>query len=176
MSIESSPGYLKWGVRESFVRYVASLPDGSFHCSAGAATGFPSAGPWTFEYVGESVRDDARVLKFRGDLRFRGHGGMMFVMLLDPWLALGSTAAELSVVDLAAWPDTSVRTALARTPAGWTSEQFADAVEVPLQLDQAGSELFNGIYPVGSALAPVHVDLTRTPRTDRSEPGCPATS
>lgn len=149
--------HLLWGVHESYVSYVRSLPDGTVHCADGARAldnvgGCPA---WAFEHAGPAPIDaDPDELRFRGDLRFAGHGGMMFVMILDPWISFTATGVHMTVVDLDAWPDTSVRMTLAESPPGWQADGLA---EIPLALHEAGCQVFGNIYPAGTPLSPVHI-------------------
>lgn len=151
--------HLVWGVRESYVNYVRSLPDGTERCSDGARAldNVGNRPAWAFECSETAPADvEPDELRFRGDLRFSGHGGMMFVMILDPWISFTTTGARMTVVDLAAWPDTSVRMTLAESRPGW-HQQSGSLAEIPLVLHEAGCEVFGNIYPAGTLLSPLHI-------------------
>ncbi|QSE92779.1 HtaA domain-containing protein [Rhodococcus pseudokoreensis] len=150
---------LLWGVRESYVNYVRSLPDGAVHCADGvrALDDVGGRAAWAFEHAESAPIDaDPDELRFRGDLRFAGHGGMMFVMILDPWISFTATGVRMTVVDLDAWPDTSVRMTLAESLPGWRRQ--ADCLaEIPIALHEAGCQVFGNIYPAGTPLSPVRI-------------------
>lgn len=156
---------LEWGVRESYVRYVAALPDSDItareQATESVVRGPAGRGPWIFPAADEGTGPDGGgTWRFRGDLRFRGHGGMMFVMILDPWITLTDSGAELSVVDVAKWPDTSSRMTVARSPRGasLTSPASPGRQSIPLELAIDGCLLFDNIYPPGTVMAPAYVD------------------
>lgn len=88
---------------------------------------------------------------FRGDVRFAGHFGMLFVRIADPWLVRTDDGVLLTIADPDAQDD-GPRVPLAtvtveQTGAGeWASTAVA--------LTAQGSELFNSVYPVGDPLDP----------------------
>jgi hypothetical protein len=149
---------LSWGVKGSFTRYIDSMPDGRRGAGYGATdTGH---GVYFFELDDASGYDPARrkgLIKYRGDLRYKGHEGMLFVMIVDPWIEFREAGAVLTVIDAEHWPDREHRIELAtlvpvgpgadRLPEGW--EQWE------AQLLPAGVEVFNGVYAIGELLEPV---------------------
>jgi Htaa len=151
------PG-LSWGVKGSFTRYIDSMPDGRRGAGHGATEA--GYGVYFFELDDASGYDPARrkgIVKYRGDLRYKGHGGMLFVMIADPWVEFREAGAALTIIDAEHWPNKERRIELAtlvpgesdtgRFPRGW--EQW-DA-----QLTPAGAEVFNSVYAVGDLLEPV---------------------
>ncbi|MFC4002970.1 HtaA domain-containing protein [Prauserella oleivorans] len=151
---------LTWGLKRSFVAYVARLRDGA--CGAKDGGSVVDSSYFHFEHADGSGYDPATgkgVLKFRGDVRLVGHAGLLYVMLLDPWLEFTGDGAVLSVVDIEHWPDRSHRLPLATLDvvepavgAGgrtWTG--------MPAYLTSEGQEVFNGQYVVGERLDPVSV-------------------
>ncbi|MFL4480498.1 HtaA domain-containing protein [Paeniglutamicibacter sp. ORCA_105] len=151
------PG-LSWGVKSSFTRYIDTMPDGR----RGAGHGATEAGDgvYFFELEDASGFDPSSpegIVKYRGDLRYKGHQGMLFVMIVDPWIEFRDTGAVLTAVDAERWPNKEHRIELAtlapgapaagRLPRGWA---LMDA-----RLTPAGVEVFNGVYGVGERLEPV---------------------
>lgn len=136
---------LQWGVKQSFLNYLAGLPDGRAAVSPGVtalddrAVIFP-AEP---DRVGDSEPGES-VLRFSGEVRFGGHGGLLFVRIADPWLHLRGHEGEMTVSDpfLTEAPG---RVALvtfnvpAMTgPGPWTADE--------VRLTEAGSDIFNEVY------------------------------
>lgn len=82
---------LEWGIKQSLVRYIAGMADGSIVASkpATAVEGgfrFPSAAS---PGVTEPSRNDG-ALCFAGSVTLTGHGGMLKLVFTDPWLVPGS--------------------------------------------------------------------------------------
>ncbi len=141
---------LTWPIKRSLVTYVLGMPDGR----AGAVEGaFPLPDLSVVFEHDPSV--DAAALgdgwAFRGDVRFAGHFGMLFVRIADPWLVRTDDGVLLTIADPDAQDD-GPRVPLAtvtveQTGAGeWASTAVA--------LTAQGSELFNSVYPVGDPLDP----------------------
>ena len=85
------PG-LSWGVKNSFTRYIDSMPDGR----RGAGYGATEAGDGVYFFELDDASGFDRglregVVKYSGDLRYKGHGGMLFVMVVDPWIEFRET-------------------------------------------------------------------------------------
>lgn len=156
--LPQDPRDLAWGIKPSFLSYLEGLDDfvtvtddGVYRDESSGAFIFPFAS--YAELPGGGVR-----FEFKGDLRLKAHGGMLLVILMNPWLTMTDEGAELSVVDLMAWPDTSRRETIG-VPAG-KPEKLGDGVlEVPLQLAASGVEMFNNVYPAGTDLSPARLLL-----------------
>jgi hypothetical protein len=122
------------------------MPDGRCSVTDGAAAdggdvflfapdqdraGDPAAGP--------------AALRFRGDVRFAGHHGLLFVRIADPWLVLGDQDATLTIDG----PDA----ALGRIPLATVTLGAAAAngqhVGTDVRLTPEGAELFGSVYPAG---------------------------
>ena len=141
---------LTWPIKRSFVTYVLGMPDGR----AGAVEGaFPLPDLSVVFEHDPSV--DAAALgdgwAFRGDVRFAGHFGMLFVRIADPWLVRTDDGVLLTIADPDAQDDGPrvplATVTVAQTGAGeWASTAVA--------LTAQGSELFNSVYPVGDPLDP----------------------
>jgi hypothetical protein len=144
---------LEWAVKGSFVGYVCSMPDGSIDAIEGTGCR-PQGNSWSFAPSPSEPAGAGGLLRFSGELRFRAHDGMLLVILMDPWLTVTDEEVELSVVDLTAWPDRSRREVLARGPALKAGALSASSVSLPLVLAETAVDIFNVVYPPGTALAP----------------------
>jgi hypothetical protein len=94
VSGEQGEATLRWGVKRRFLRHVANLPDGQCSVTDGATL---ALGPvFVFPARDEPQRgstDGSLVLRYQGDLRFKGHMGFLQVRIAEPWLEIvGSTA------------------------------------------------------------------------------------
>lgn len=150
------PG-MSWGIKQSFTRYVEAMPDGRRGAGSGA-TEMPD-GTFFFELADASSFDPkARLgtLKYQGDVRYKAHQGMLFVMVVDPWLEFKDDKVELSIVDAQRWPDREYRMVLATLemsdvagglPPGWE--------RMEAYLTQEGVDLFNNVYALREPLGPV---------------------
>ncbi|MGM7666561.1 HtaA domain-containing protein [Microbacterium sp. A93] len=152
---EVRPG-MSWGVKGTFTRYVDAVPDGRYGAGGGATAVVD--GTFFFELEDASGYDPVQrdgVAKYRGDVRYKAHGGVLFVMLVDPWLELREGVGELTVVDAKHWPSREQRLALATLrldeggglPLGWE--------QLEARLTPAGVAIFNDVYAVGEMLEPV---------------------
>ncbi|QCU79589.1 hypothetical protein E7744_14805 (plasmid) [Citricoccus sp. SGAir0253] len=150
---EESAQCLSWSIKASFLQYLDTIEDFSIDARDGARH---DTGSRSFLFpltAREALLQGGVRLKFGGQVRLKAHGGMLLLILMDPWLELSAAGTELSVVDLMSWPDTTRRELI-----GWSAERPLAAgrelVEVPLQLADSGVEMFNGVYPAGTDLAP----------------------
>lgn len=148
-------GELRWGVRRSFVEYVAALPDG-------LVTPTEAQPPYRFRLAGPPEHDARRSLlrlRFAGAVAFRGHWSMLAVDIVDPWLEIGSTS-ELSIAGPAG---SDRRISLARWGAPEVEESTGATIyRAPApELTFEGSHVFGEIYPLGTVLDPIEVTLAR---------------
>jgi hypothetical protein len=159
------PFGLRWGIKNSFVDYVRGLRDGKGWTGDGATpTGSheilfaPKAAEW-----GPPGGIAERSWFFRGDVRFSGHAGMLFVQVTSPVLTMFESldgTAQLTV----ATPPTSdgpdrlplVTLHLAREPAPKGVEVWSGT---NVRLTEAGAALFNGVYPAGEPFQPLTMRL-----------------
>lgn len=156
---EARPG-MSWGVKSTFTRYVSTVTDGRYGAGGGATEVVD--GTFFFELEDATGYDPVRqegVVKYRGDIRYKAHGGVLFVMLVDPWLELRDGVGELSVVDAEHWPSRDRRLSLATLrahgdkglPTGWA--------RLEARLTPAGAAIFNDVYSVGELLEPVRFSV-----------------
>src|SRR5690606_41148339 len=90
---ETSITALTWGIKRSFIRYIGSLPDTAHAAVDGAYLGETSF--FTFP-VDATAANTPAVVRFRGSLRIRAHGGMLDVLIADPWIEHHSGGSVLS--------------------------------------------------------------------------------
>lgn len=145
---------LYWAVRESFVGYVAGMPDGQVFGDDGAETD----GEGTFRFPLASAEHDGGRwrIRFDGVVRFLAHGGMLNVSLVSPVLDLDAETGSLSV----AVGDAHVAI-LEVVPAVPVDVDGGWRVFPPLEtrLTPEGSLLFGDVYAAGEPFAPLQVAL-----------------
>ncbi len=145
---------LSWGVKQSFRSYMDAA--GGTVAVAGGAERAPDGG-FLFPGAPEStlaVGPDGSLTgvgRFQGEVRFTAHGGMLSVVLTDPWVEATDAGLVLSVAESAAR-----RVAFARLDAAaMTAEGDATALPAAITLD--GMFILGDHYPPGTALDPVRV-------------------
>ncbi|RYD32269.1 MAG: hypothetical protein EOP85_21900 [Verrucomicrobiaceae bacterium] len=141
-----------WGLKRSFIRYIAYLPDGNHVAEDGAYLN--EATLFTYPYSSTSV-SDAGELRFRGTVRIGGHGGLLGVLLSDPWVHLSGNQGVLSVIDPGKWPSRSHRVVLADLEVELQDVGEGSRLHGLATLAESGVALFDGHYPRGTALDPV---------------------
>lgn len=77
---------LEWGVKQSLVRYVAEMRDGSIvvtepATAVDAGYRFPVAAP-----AREAQQQTEGTLRFTGSVTLTAHGGMLRLVFAEPWL------------------------------------------------------------------------------------------
>jgi hypothetical protein len=156
------PFGLVWAIKRSFVRYVERMPDGEGFLADGAVPMAPDMVLFpAIEHARSGVdRDADHFWAFRGDVRFRGHAGLLSVRIGAPQLTVRSGRAELTIVDPFG-PDESARLPLVTlqlergpAPAGAAVWLGSD-----VRLTAAGAELFSGVYSAGEPFDQLSVVL-----------------
>ncbi|RRD51897.1 hypothetical protein EII12_06780 [Buchananella hordeovulneris] len=172
------PGYLSWGLKDTFRNYIKNGPArGKWELSDGVT------GEFNFPLVTGQQLDGANFAgaKARGQVRFTGHGGKLEMVLANPevvkqagsWYLVADLASK-SLEPGAQLPGIQ-RVRLAqlsepeRTTAGETTLRFAEA-----KLTAEGAQAFAGFYQAGQALDPVVVKLGAKLPADPA-PGTPGT-
>lgn len=154
-----TPG-LRWGIKRSFIDYINSLPDASVSAVDGAA--MDEAGLFRFapDRSDYDVDGATGILRFRGDVRLSGHQGMMFVRLLDPWIALSGGRGILSIGtgEEAGQGRTAVAVLRAGTPVR-AADGSLTWTTVEVSITDEGSELFDGQYPAGQPMDPLFIHV-----------------
>jgi hypothetical protein len=147
---------LTWGIKRSFVRYLSFLPDASMSIENGAEA--TNGSFFTFEPNGAELdpQTGEGTLRFKGEVRMSGHGGMMRLQLLDPWITLGPEGATL----LVSTPGTTgIAVVTFKLPQLEDSAAGFLWQDVPTFLTADGAALFNGQYPVGQEMDPLFIRL-----------------
>lgn len=154
------PPGLSWGIKRSFIDYINGLPDASVSLVGGATVddaGLFHFAPDNSDY--DAVRGTG-ILRFRGDVRLSGHHGMMFVRLLDPWIAFtgGRGILSISTGDDAGQDRAAVAVLRAGAPAQAPDGSLVWS-DVEVAITDEGSELFDGQYAAGQPMDPLFIRL-----------------
>lgn len=156
---------LHWGIKTSFLEYISRMPDGRASITDGAT--FLEGNVAAFEPLPSAEPADPstgeRTWAFRGDVRFAGHHGMLFVRIADPRVTVRNGQGELTVLDPED-PDTRPRLPLVRFT---LVEQDLDAdldawLATDVALTPEGTGLFNDVYEAGELFEPLAIFLPST--------------
>lgn len=135
---------LEWGVRDSFLSYVETLPDGRVETLGGVVRD-----DRVFRFPGRVEGDGYR---FSGALHFFGHRGVLDVTLRD--LEVSRTGAHgVLTADISGWRLTLAGLSDFDT----TDRDVLHAGAVTLTDD--GAATLGGVYPPGAPAAPVSIRL-----------------
>ncbi|MFD7732386.1 HtaA domain-containing protein [Kitasatospora phosalacinea] len=166
-------GAFDWGVRRTFRDYVTgSIARGSWQLADGAADGgaffrwSPARGTWD-----QATRTlDAA---FTGSVRFTGlrEGDTpgLDLTLANPRLTATGAAGHLTVDVSGRTPDGATHTpapveiATFDASALTTGNDLLTATDLPLALTAAGASAFGNLYPAGTEMDPLTVNLPLTP-------------
>ena len=162
------PFGLLWGIKRSFLAYVRRMPDGQGSIHDGAVPLpddtilFPVAeGTVAVSAAGTGNEDGAgHSWAFRGDVRFRGHAGMLFVRVAAPLVTVRGDRAEMSIGDPYARADADrVPLVTLRVEPGPAPEGAQVWLGSDVRLTRAGSELFNDVYQPGEPFEQLSIIL-----------------
>jgi hypothetical protein len=153
------PG-LSWGIKRSFIDYIHGLPDASVSAVDGAVMDPAPAFRFAPDRSDYDVETGTGVLRFRGDVRLSGHQGMMFVRLLDPWIALtgGRGILSISTGEDAGQDRTAVAVLRAGAPIAAADGSLTWS-DIEVAITDEGSALFDGQYAAGQPMDPLFVRL-----------------
>lgn len=163
--VPDAPGLvhgLRWGIKGSFVDYVRRMPDGRGSVGNGAHPVGTGDLFYEFDEDASNLAPDQEpaVWAFRGDVRFSGHFGMLFVRVANPRLEVRGATAVLTIEDPGA------REGAARVPLVTATLQHVttgDGTQVwgsdDVALTAAGVALFNDVYAEGEPFEPLVVQL-----------------
>lgn len=147
---------LAWGLKSSFLDYLGRMPGSQSVVRNGAGT-MPT-GEYYFELADDSGFDRGSglgIVKFRGEVRFAAHHGMLVVSIADPWVDFGADAVILSIVDGDARLPLAALSPVVPTVAGdivtWSA--------MPSSLTAEGVEVFNDVYPADEPFDPVNIRI-----------------
>ncbi|WP_345568039.1 HtaA domain-containing protein [Streptomyces plumbiresistens] len=149
---------LRWAIKRSFVDYVFRMPDGGGWVTDGATA--TEDNELVYEWVrSEATADGGFLWAFRGDVRFSGHAGLLFVRVADPWLSVLGDQATLSVVDPISEDGGRLDLVTVQLAPVETSGDGTTWAGDPVSLTAAGVGLFNDVYVEGELFAPLMVHL-----------------
>ncbi|MGI8393224.1 HtaA domain-containing protein [Leucobacter sp. W1038] len=140
---------LHWGIKASFLRYLSEMSDGSVEAVPPASFddgkgAFPSA-----------PAQSPGILRFRGGIRFTGHGGLLNLTVDSPALEQRGEDWVITISDPYA-PATRIDLATVGefSPAASGAEPRNPEVRIGtgVALTAAGADLFFGPYVEGTAL------------------------
>ena len=141
-----------WGIKASFLGYVAKQHGAEVSIGGGTAT------TTTNEFLFPATVDMPAIgpdgMKFEGDVQFTAHGGMLNVVLADPWIQLDQNQTVLSVITGGYSGSTGTRTVIAEL----VEREPVDAdgsVTYNATLASTGVQVFDGVYAPGEPLDPV---------------------
>jgi hypothetical protein len=147
-------GALLWAVRRSFLRYVASLPDGAEHATRGAIVTDDGRIVFPSDVAASSSGSHGSVYAFRGTLVFAGHNGMLNVELSDPHVHVPEGGRGTVSVSTGAG-GTGERAVIAAF-AQWEVVDGRLMVPAP-RLTWSGVALLGGVYEVAELLDPIEI-------------------
>jgi hypothetical protein len=162
----TSPIGLSWTIKRSFVGYVARMSDGRCSVTDGAdVSGPPTAPRFHFGFDSQERRKSGTRLAFRGDVRFSGHHGLLFVRIADPVVELRGSRGSLAVLDVDDVLLELVKFDVEHTP----DSDGAELRGTGVRLCDGGSELFGGVYAANETFDELAItlpaDLTSTDRS-----------
>lgn len=159
---DERPIGLHWGIKASFLEYIGRMSDGRGTVTDGAT---PTDGNiMVFEPDMSVVPTDPSRMQlfqaFRGDVRFAGHYGMLYVRIADPWVSVTDGVGTLTVLDPYK-PDDEPRLPLVRFT---LEQQHIDEdmlvwLSTDVHLTEEGTGLFNDVYQPGEPFEPLAIFL-----------------
>lgn len=164
----TTPG-LVWGIKRSFVEYIARMPDGQATVSGGAMPTETNDMLFEPDTVEPQLPDGADALyAFRGDVRFGGHFGMLYVRIADPWVTVYGDRGVLTILDPYD-PDGAPRKRLVTfrvsEPRSAGSVQVWQAPEVILTPEAC--PVFNDVYAAGERFEPLTFAVSAVSKASR---------
>ena len=167
-ALASAPG-LWWGLKRSFLSYLAGMPETKLSVSGGAAVssegllfwppveGSGANAPSGPETAASPLMHPGFAEYFRGEIRFRAHRGMLYVRLGEPIVCRDGVRGTMSFLATQA-DGTQARVALAEFDAHPLTPSFEppDPIQMwagtGVRLMASGVSIFNGVYPVGESM------------------------
>lgn len=146
---------LSWGVKQSFRGYIEAAggtvavgggaeraPDGAFLFPQGPEGALTRDAEGRLQGVG----------RFQGEVSFNAHGGMLSVVLVDPWVEATEAGLILSV---AAGP--ARRVTFAKLDAAVMTTEGDGTIAIPAAITLDGMFILGDHYPPGTVLDPVRL-------------------
>ncbi|MET1064845.1 MAG: HtaA domain-containing protein [Arthrobacter sp.] len=148
---------LSWGIKRSFIDYIASLPDGSVSTADGATVSESSLFCFSPQSADYDADGGTGVLRFRGDVRLAGHHGMLLVRLLDPWITFTSGSGVLSISTGDGGDHNRAAVAFLSPPKPRRADGSLVWDHVEVVISPEGSDLFDGQYAAGQPMDPLSI-------------------
>lgn len=147
---------LSWGVKESLVKYVESIEDGTIEAVSPARR---HADKFEFEYDAEASRFDAEtssgVLQFLGTVRMSAYFGNMSISLADPRLELNAGKGQLLFRQLGLFSNEPFYAFASVDSATPTDENASFTFTV--SLGPQGRNVLGEQYAVGQEIDPINI-------------------
>ena len=154
------PFGLLWAIKRSVIGYVRRMPDGQGSIHDGAVPLgedtilFPAAAGTVASAEGD------RTWTFAGDVRFRAHGGMLFVRVAAPVITVRGDRAEMTIADPYDRPDAErVPLVTLHLEPGPAPEGTQVWLGSDVRLTEAGAVLFDDVYQPGEEFEQLSVIL-----------------
>ncbi|MCS4274846.1 LPXTG-motif cell wall-anchored protein [Mycetocola sp. BIGb0189] len=176
----SITGSVVWGVHDAFRKYILSdIAKGSITGTEGAVA--DAAGIVTFPLT-ETTKVPTTSIAFSGTVTYLGHlvgdTWQLRSVLKDPRIEISGTTASIFATysarsmggaDTPAGAPVLIATAdLSGSVLKTDANGSITITAAPTVLAETGRDLFGGIYPAGTALAPLSLKVTVTPATEPS--------
>lgn len=146
---------LRWGIKSSFLGYVARMPDGRAYLGGGAAVNDRQ------ELLFPLTSAEDGTFAFGGTVTFSGHFGMLFVQVAEPAIVVRDGEAEMTVAD----PESKDGKRVQLVTFALTGPSVEDDVErweaTDVRLAQEGVDLFGEVYQAGEQFSPLTITVPR---------------
>ena len=148
---------LVWGVKASFLNYLAHTGDATTSVLGAAAP--TKAGRFYFGPDGDQTVDptaETMTLRFCGEVQFLAHHGVLRVDICNPWVTFAQAGSYLSIATPNAEGSRIPLASLELTPPT-INEGVAMWSALPTRLTDEGKAIFDGFYPAGESFDPVTI-------------------
>ena len=155
---------LRWGVKRSFVEYIARMPDGRMSVLEGASLSELNELVWRPDLSGDASEGsaDERTYAFKGDVRYGGHGGLLFVQLADPLVTVRGDVGEMTVLDSLSKVEGARLHLVTFIVDGSINADGVDLLTASdVRLTEQGAEVFNAVYAAGEQFEPLTITWPR---------------
>lgn len=150
---------LVWGVKASFLNYLAHTGDATTTVIGAAAP--TASGKFYFEPEPAAPvhpTEETVTLKFLGGVQFSAHFGMLQVEIRDPWVTFSASGSSLSIALSDAAKGASRIPLLSLEPTAPTvGSGIAMWTAVPTRLTAEGMYIFNDFYPADELFDPLSI-------------------
>lgn len=137
---------LEWGIKQSLVRYIAGMADGAIVASEPA-----SVVEGGFRFLAATPPQASGTLRFAGSVTLTGHGGMLRLVVAEPWLVPAGKPNDAWSLTIADQYEPGARIAFATIDRLDLGEAAPSAHGTRLTAD--GADLFfSGPYTEGTEL------------------------